>query len=179
MVFSYLLSIPVWLLTASLLSQFYTHTRGKTTLHPLIHLPIIGLLGASSQFCALQAAKVLYLGDMLVVILISDTLAAAVIGVCILGLERQDLHDRFVKEYAILIVILYLYFYGDGAIGSDGNLLDNSVMKSPLEGMLKEAEIRGVLLESPYRAKPPNYQGSLFMMAFARSLHVARVMFIK
>ena len=101
MIFCYLLSIPAWLLAASVVSQFYTHTRGPTTLHPIRHLPLIGLVGAISQFLVLTAAKGVPLGDMLLVIMVADLLSAAVVAVCLLGLERQDMHDHFVKEYVL------------------------------------------------------------------------------
>eukprot|EP00391_Amoebophrya_sp_Ameob2_P004216 CAMPEP_0179000930 /NCGR_PEP_ID=MMETSP0795-20121207/11001_1 /TAXON_ID=88552 /ORGANISM="Amoebophrya sp., Strain Ameob2" /LENGTH=1404 /DNA_ID=CAMNT_0020694093 /DNA_START=293 /DNA_END=4507 /DNA_ORIENTATION=- len=145
----YAVMLPAWLGVASLVMQVRMHTRGAQTFDPLYHYPLLGLVGGFAQFCLLYGMKTLRFSDALVLTLVIDHVSAAIVGSCYVSEERKDFHYRFVKEYILLLALLYYYLNGE-------------------ELPTSEQGSSGI-----------SYTSAVYMFALARFLIVGRAMWVK
>ncbi|CAD7961947.1 unnamed protein product [Amoebophrya sp. A25] len=105
--------LPSWLAVASMLMQVQMHTRGNTTFNPLTNYPVMGLLGGVAQFFMLRSMKTLYYTDALMITFVMDHVSAAIVGSYYVSEERKEFHYKYIKDYALLLVLMMVYFYGE------------------------------------------------------------------
>ena len=111
----YLMSIWPWLAIGTIVARLHIGgDRGVSHFSPLVHLPVLAILGSGSIIGMLLALKNLSVIDC-VVLSFLDPIWSAIFHSFLI--RRIPYFENYSKIFALLIVVVFLYIYGHAYTG--------------------------------------------------------------
>jgi hypothetical protein len=121
----FLMSIWPWMAIATVIARLHIgRDRELSAFSPLIHLPIIGFLGGGSMIGMLIALKSMTVTDC-VVLCFLDPIWSAVFHSSLIG--RIPYFTRYTRTFAFLILLVFIYLYGQAYSGGVVRIFMDSV----------------------------------------------------
>jgi hypothetical protein len=108
--YSYLMSIWPWTAIATVIARLHIgRDRELSTFSPLIHLPLMGLLGSGSMVGMIYALKSMTVIDCIVLSAL-DPIWSAIFHGFLIG--RIPYFTRYTRSFLLLLTFVFLYIYG-------------------------------------------------------------------
>lgn len=130
----YLMTIWPWVVIVTIIARLHIgKDRHVSNFSPLVHLPLMALLGCGSLIGMVIALKNLSVIDC-VVLSFLDPIWSSIFHA--LSINRVSFFELHSKSYAALIIILFLYIYGQAYTGGTVEAYLDSVSFMTLPGTL-------------------------------------------
>ena len=113
--YALLMSIWPWMAIAVMIARLHIgRDRDLSNFSPIIHLPLLAILGSASMVGMLVALKSMTVTDCIILCFLDPLWSAIVHGILIARISYFKQHSR---KFLLLIIGLFLYLYGQSYSG--------------------------------------------------------------